>query len=405
MYIIKPKGIFLSDDNNFHKGIVVTEGEKIVWVGDEEDLPSHFTEKGQLIELRDKWLLPGLVNTHVHLEFDASNDVVDNFTSSSKEELLALAQHQGEQLLYSGVTTARDAGSSWNLLELGANSPNLPRLVFCGPPVTAYNGHLFFMGCEAESTKELADAVRIHYEKGATSLKIMATGGQITPNCDPVKAAYSVEQIITIVESAHQYNLPTLAHCLTTEGFAICSAGGVDCIEHCACFVRSKESGLLEREFIPEIFELDDKQKPLLMIGVSTCYNLLNEVRFGRREPTPLEVFKLEQERILFEIVHHLIVLGYPFVIGTDAGVWGTYFNETHLELSLMGERAGMSWQEVVRSATERGAQCLGLGDKVGIIREGYFADLIALDESPQESFNAFEKVSWVMKDGRIVKE
>ncbi len=406
MYLIKAKGIYRSAEANFKEEVVVVDGEKIVWVGEEAKLPPAYAKKCQLVDLSTKWLLPGLVNTHVHLEFDPDvEDVVGSFTQASPEELQALARRQGEQLLLSGVTTARDAGSSWHLLELGSNPKNLPRLIFCGPPVTIHRGHLYFMGCEAQTTAELKNAVKRHYEMGATSLKIMATGGQVTPNSDPVKAAYSVEQIKTIVECAREYNLPTLAHCLTAEGFSICSQGGVDCIEHNACFVRSKESGRLEREFVPEVYKLDDAHKPLLMIGVSTCYNLLNEVRSGLRSPTELESFKLEQEEKLFVIVRQLIALGYPFVIGTDAGVWGTYFDETHLELTLMGERAGMGWSELIYAATEGGAKALGLGDSVGVIREGYYADLIALDVSPQVRADAFEGICWVMKGGQIVRD
>jgi imidazolonepropionase-like amidohydrolase len=406
MYLIKAKGIYRNEEADFKNEVVVVDGEKIVWVGEEAKLPPAYAKECQLIDLSTKWLLPGLVNTHVHLEFDPDvEDVVGSFTQASPEELQALARRQGEQLLLSGVTTARDAGSSWHLLELGSNTKNLPRLIFCGPPVTIHRGHLYFMGCEAQTTAELKSAVKRHYERGATSLKIMATGGQVTPNSDPVKAAYSVEQIKTIVECARQYNLPTLAHCLTVEGFSICSQGGVDCIEHNACFVRSKESGRLEREFDPEVYELDGVQKPLLMIGVSTCYNLLNEVRSGLRTPTELESFKLEQEEKLFAIVRQLIALGYPFVIGTDAGVWGTYFDETHLELTLMGERAGMGWSELIYAATEGGAKALGLGDSVGVIGEGYLADLIALEVSPKERADAFEGVCWVMKGGEIVSD
>ncbi|MDD3996923.1 MAG: amidohydrolase family protein [Sphaerochaetaceae bacterium] len=408
MLLIHAKGVYDNETRSLIGDSLLVDVDRIVGIGMFADLKEHVDTKTELYHLEDLYLFPGLINTHVHLEFDSTTSARVHYISQPPQVRMGRALAQAQTMLLSGVTTVRDAGSSWEMLDITDSSLaalyKLPRLQLCGPPITVTGGHLNFMECEADSHEELVTSVRLHQKRGCSAIKMMVTGGQMTPGSLPERVSYSPEDISVLVDESKRLGLPTVAHCLTTDGFINCMEGNIDSIEHCACFVRNQSNRLLERIYEPKIMEQYRGQSRFFMNGLAASYHTFDRVRAGIDKPNESQIFWLEQEERMFAIFRKLIELGMKPVVGTDAGVSNTYFDETWLELELMCSRGGQSEADVIDIATVNGATCLGMEQEVGKLKVGYKADVIGLVDNPLENIAAFRHVPWIMRDGIIVK-
>jgi imidazolonepropionase-like amidohydrolase len=223
-------------------------------------------------------------------------------------------------MLFSGVTTVRDAGSSWRLLAL--NRPEvrgfmrLPRLRLAGPPLTVTGGHLYYMGGEADSPEELVKAVRRYHKRGCRDLKLVLSGGQLTPGSLPERESYEPAAVTLAVAEAHRLGMTTFAHCLTTTSMVNALRAGVDSIEHGACFVRRADNGLLERVFQPEALEEFRGAGRFFMMGITNNYHALDRWRESSATDER-ERFLLEQEERECAIFRRYVDLGLTPVVGT----------------------------------------------------------------------------------------
>lgn len=408
-YLIYARGIYDSekecvtaaDGMHVKDGIIAQIADFDALYAQQPDLP--------ILDCTDGWLFPGLINTHVHLEFSATDRARLDFLEGTPGTRLLLAAHNAQQLLRSGVTTARDAGSSWTALDIRHPQAQrlvpMPRLQLAGPPLTVTGGHLHFLGEETDTAQDMVRQVRIRQKRGCDAVKLIVTGGQMTPGSMPERVSLTREEIRLAVEEAHLLGMQTFAHCLTTEGFARCMDGGVDCIEHIACFVRNRQNRLLERIYDERVMEAYRGHRRFFMMGLSAGYHQLDAYREGRMACGAREVFRLEQEERMFSIFGRCCELGLVPVCGTDAGTSGTYFGETALELALMVERAGRTTRQAVRSATLDAAACLGLQEETGRLCEGFAADIAVLRENPLENIRAYSRPQRVICRGEIVKE
>ncbi len=403
--IIVSKAVLNTDSGIFEdKAIVVENGKIFAFIAPNEI--SQWTD-AQVIDLKTKYLLPGLINTHVHLEFSASTNPYQDYMQESSDEKLLLALKNAETLLQSGVTTARDAGSSWKALvltkEIVKQRSKIPCLIMAGPPLTVTGGHLHFMGEEADSIPELIKAVRLRKKRGCESIKIMATGGGMTPrSLLPERTSYTLEEIKAVVDTATHLDMTTFAHCYTTEGLVNVIGGNIGSIEHCSCLVRAK-SGLLETVWEEKVMNQFKGKQQFFAIGLSTRgWRTFNDLHSGKRKLNEEEISWLEQKARIFKHFIKLVELGMRPVVGTDAGVTLTTFDETWFELELM-VKAGLSPLDALKAATINGAKCLEMEDAIGKIDIGYSADLIAVTENPLKNISTLKNVEWVMHEGEIL--
>src|SRR5439155_1263149 len=190
-------------------------------------------------------LLPGLVDTHVHLAFDASADPVGALAARSDEEVLEAMVRAGQAALRGGVTTVRDLGDR-NYLSLGLRGrPGLPTIVAAGPPVTTPAGHCHYLGGVAEPTEAgVRAAVREHVERGVDVIKIMASGGTLTPGTYQHLPQFTPELLRAAVDEAHRHGLQVTAH-----AHAVAGIGPVkphDVVRHAPAMLRDIGIGQAE---------------------------------------------------------------------------------------------------------------------------------------------------------------
>src|SRR5947207_1717837 len=182
--------------------LVVIDGGTIVAVGSGAPAP----DGADVVDLSGAALLPGLVDTHVHLAFDASADPVAALAAGSDEETIEARIRAGQAALAGGVTTVRDLGDR-DYLSLGLRGqPGLPTILAAGPPVTTTPaGHCHYLGGAAEPTEAgVRAAVREHVERGVDVIKIMASGGTLTPGTFQHLCQFTPEVLRAAVDEAHR---------------------------------------------------------------------------------------------------------------------------------------------------------------------------------------------------------
>lgn len=406
--LIHGKGVYDSEQRKIsHNSLLIQDGV-IREIGAYEELAQKY-DGVDLLDCPDEYILPGMINTHVHLELTPGESAYAVYVAETEEEHWEKAILHARQMLDSGVTTARDLGSSMDFVKRLKSLSNedrehLPKLQVSGMPLTEKGGHMSFLGEGADTEDELRTSVRKLWEVGCDCIKIIANGGQNTPGSSPENDAYDEKRIRLIVEEAHKLGLTTVTHCLTTSSFLNVMRAGVDCIEHIACFVRTEKEKLLARIYIPEIMEEFRGDHRWFMIGFSNNYHRLDEVREGKKTPSPDEIFWLEQEKREAEIFQNIMDLGLRPVVGTDGGCGFTYFDETWLEVALLVERCGLAEADAIHVATANGAEALGIGERTGQIKEGFDADLILLKENPLEQIRALRNVTHVIRNGILIR-
>jgi len=191
-----------------------------------------------VVDLPGLTLMPGLVDTHLHLCFDATSDPVGHLAETGDGLLREHMAEAARRALRAGVTTVRDLGDRGYLtLDLRDRDPAggagpLPAIVAAGPPITTPGGHCHFLGGAASGERTLRAAVRERAERGVDVIKVMASGGNMTPGSLAHEPQFGVGSLRAIVEEAHGHGLPVTAHAHSARSVADAVAAGVDGIEH-----------------------------------------------------------------------------------------------------------------------------------------------------------------------------
>jgi imidazolonepropionase-like amidohydrolase len=181
----------------------------------------------------DICVLPGLIDAHVHLAFDASSDVVSMINTVDDGQLLAQMAQAARRALQAGITTVRDLGDR-NFLTLKLREQlcgwgdSGPEIIASGPPITTLGGHCHFLGGVAEGPWELRAAVRERAQRGCEVVKVMASGGHLTAGSSPYQSQYELADLRLIVAEAHRLGLRTAAHVHCPQSIADAVAAGFD---------------------------------------------------------------------------------------------------------------------------------------------------------------------------------
>ncbi|MEU6674728.1 amidohydrolase family protein [Streptomyces sp. NPDC046925] len=371
-------------------GAVLTEGADIVAVGARAEVEPLARGVAQWYALPGATVLPGLIDAHVHLVFDASKDPVAVLDAHSDTTLMAAMEERALQFLRSGVTTVRDLGDRGRLTlrlreAITASRVPGPRIVAATTPLTVKGGHCWFLGGEVEGESEIRALVRRNAELGADVIKVMATGGGLTRGGPATwQAQFSAPEIRVVVREARRAGLPVAAHAHGTEGIVAAVMAGVDTIEHCT-WMNRKGLGLRE-----------DVLDAIVAKGIRICPTVSPNWRM-----LPM-FFGAERAKAMFDQVRTMAERGARLIAGTDAGVQRAGCDGLAQSLGFY-QHLGVAPDRVIDMATSEAADALHIGDHVGQLAAGYRADLIAVHGDPLKDVEALGDVRLIMANGTMV--
>lgn len=364
-------------------GAVAVAGARITYVGQREHAPD-----GPVRDLGDVTLLPGLVDCHVHLCADPSAEQFGSSYASMTDlaPVRTLMISNALRLLDAGVTTARDLGSPGSLgtqvRDLLADSPvAAPRILAANAPVTVPGGHTWAMGGEAQGIEGVVARVRQRAAAGADVIKVMVTGGFMTPGTNPARAQFSLAELTALVEEAHTLGLPVTAHALGVEGIERAVRAGADGIEHCAWVTENGS------RFDPGIAQA------IAAAGVVVCPTM-NAACTAESYCCPWD----KREQVIGNL-RRLRAAGVVLIAGTDCGIPLVPFEGFADCLAVFAE-IGMTPREVIGSATTAAARACGLGDVTGRLEPGLAADMIAVPGDPTQETGVLRVPAFVMARG-----
>jgi imidazolonepropionase-like amidohydrolase len=323
----------------------------------------------ELVDLPGATLLPGLVDTHVHLAFDASTDPVGALVAQDDDELLGAMARAAHAQLLAGVTTVRDLGDRAYLalkLRDGAVPGPLPTILAAGPPITTPGGHCHFLGGEASGVDGVRAAVRERAERGVDVVKVMASGGELTPGSVPYEPQFTPDELCALVDEAHRCGLPVTAHAHAVEGIRNALAAGVDGIEHCV--FRTSDGVVAQQELVDALVS---RRVVVGFTGGIAPSDVL---------PPPSIRSLLPAFAVLFARLWREGVL---IVVGTDAGIAPVKPHPTLPYGVAHLASHGVPAADALRTCTATAAQVCGLGDRKGRIAPGYDADLLVVPGDP----------------------
>jgi len=359
--------------------VIVIEGSKIVDVGKESRIDVPEGPDVEEIDCTDKTVLPGLIDAHVHLALGAGRNYEEMF-SHSDHHLLIAGVVNARSILDFGVTTVRDMGTRNRVaFELREASDmgliQTPRLLLSGRAITMTGGHFHYCNAVADGYEGVRRMARFLLAEGADFIKIMASGGG-TPNTDPRRASYSVEELRGACDAAHTVGKTVAAHCQATEAIINAVEAGVDFIEHCRFL---EPSGHNFRE---------DVARDIAKAGIVVSHAIT-----VLPDPRLLEIG--------FENFRGLRRAGVEIIAATD-DLFLDQIGRLPLELELM-VRGGMTPMEAIQSATSRPAKAMGIEQITGTLEKGKEADLIAVNGDPLKDIRTLASPAMVMKGGEII--
>lgn len=366
--------------------------------------PAAF-ENAKLVDLKDKFVLPGLIDMHVHLTFEYRAKYSYSYAPVAipEPDMAVIGAMNARVNLMAGITTVRDlwaAGRSIYAVRDGVNAGHIPgpRIFASGEAISATGGHGDYIWKQeavldtirpdtlCDDAGACRAAVRREIHQGADVIKLMASGGGGDENGKAGSVAeMTFEEMQSVVQAATALDRRVAAHSHGADGIKVALRAGVQSIEH---------GTFLDREGIKLFRETGAYLVPTLSLltRLEQMYANLPPERRGSLEPfiTGMEA----NHRLAFEG-------GVKFAMGSDAGVkpHGTGAEELGRYV-----RIGMTPMQAVMAGTVNAADLLGKPETLGRIAPGAHADIIAVSESPLEDVTRLEAVEFVMKAGTVYK-
>ncbi len=377
-------------------GEILVEGDRIRAVGSSVDHP----QGAKIIDLGDTTLLPGLIDAHVHLFLHPGAEDLQTVEESVPWRTI-LAEQAAKADLLAGFTAERDMGTE------GAGSADSavrdaidrglilgPRLRISGNAIDILGGHedanrfnpaqqVLSNADYANSTDQLIEVIRAQHKQGSSFVKIYETGpDKMIDGVLHTPYQYTEAQLAAAVEEARRLGTRVAVHAMGEPGTLFAAQAGVASIDHSTQL--SDETMRLMRE------------KHISAVPTFAIFDY-----FARNATTPAAAAR-ESEMLEYKIreFKRQVAVGIPFAVGSDVGPFPHGTQAVELELMV---RYGMKPLAVLQADLIEGARLLGWEGQIGLLKPGYFADVIAAPGNPLEDITALERVSFVMKGGAVV--
>lgn len=403
-YIHSGKLIDTRSGNISSEKTIVVEGNKIIDV-----LNGYISGKNKediSIDLKNKVVMPGLIDMHVHIEHEFGprtrlekyilnpSDIAFNSTGYAKSTLMA------------GFTTVRDLGGTGVNISLkkaiSGGKVIGPRVFTAGKSLATTGGHADPTNGSSRkligdpgpkegvvnSVEDAKKAVRQHYKNGADCIKITATGGVLSVAKSGDNPQFTIEEVKAICDTAKDYGMHVAAHAHGDEGMQRAILGGVKTIEH-GTYMSDTTMELMKKHnafLVPTITAGKEVAEKAKVKGYYPAIVVPKALAVG---PQIQGTFARAYKR------------GVGIAFGTDAGVFS--HGKNGKEFGYMVE-AGMPAMETIQSATITNAKILQMETELGQIKKGFLADIIAVNKDPTKNINTMEHVVFVMKDGKVYK-
>ena len=389
-------------------GVVLVEGDKIVDVGANVTVPSN----AQVIDLGDATLSPGFMDAHTHLTLDYTNyqatrlKELQTSTSAKAYSVIPAARATVE----AGFTTVRDVGArtvrSHDYIDVSLRDAIAkgivvgPRMLVATYGIGATGGHFDeaagfrdgLFGPEPDITDGIADgpdavrkAVRFEVRNGADVIKAAVSGGVLSLTDEVDVPQFTPAEMAALVDEAHRLRKKVAVHCHGDQAGREAIEAGADSIEH-ASFFKPETLTLMKNKgtFLT----------PTLLAGEYIKSKLDSY-------PPALQAKALAAFTTRSEMFRNALKIGVKISFGTDAAVFP--HGQNAKEFKLMTD-LGMSPIDALKSATANAAELIGVAQKLGTLEKGKIADVIAMPGDPTQDITATERVSFVMKEGKIIR-
>jgi len=377
-----------------HATVLVEDGKILKIAQNDMNLPKD-TQK---IPLDGQTLLPGFIDAHIHICMDGSPDPVAAGLTESPTITTLKAAEFARRTLMAGVTTVRDMGGRDGIdfgLRQAIDSGLIPgpRMLISGRLICMTGGHGWQIGLEANGPNEVRKAAREQIKAGVDIVKLMATGGVLTPAVEPGSEQLTEEELRAGVEEAHKAGKKTATHAMGTRGIQNALRAGIDSIEHGVYLDDETVSMMMERNspFIPTISALYNIETKGIEAGIPA---------FAVEKTLKVKPFHLESIRMAREA-------GVLVAAGTDAGTPFNLHGENLGEIKLLVDYGGFSPMAAIEAGTRAAARVLGLENELGTVEEGKVADMVLVGGNPLDDIDVLldqESICLVMQGGKIVK-
>ncbi len=410
LIVLKAARLFDGKSNALvQNAVVIVQGDKIVDAANNLPIPSG----AQVIDLGDATLCPGFMDAHTHLTADFSG----NYNEHRLQELdLNVSEHAiratafARATVEAGFTTVRDLGSrfvaSREFVDVALrNSINKgvivgPRMLVATKGIGATGGHFdptngfrdFLFGREPDYTDGIANgpdeirkAVRFEVKNGADVIKAAVSGGVLSLADEVDTPQLTSAEMAALVDESHRLRKKVAVHCHGDQAAREAIEAGVDSIEH-GSFMK------------PETLTIMKKKGTFLTPTLLASDWIMKKID---NYPPALQLKAKEATAARSEMFRNAVKMGIKISFGTDAAVYP--HGQNAKEFKLMVD-LGMTPIDALKSAMANDADLLGIGQKVGTLEKGKFADIIAMPGDPTSDITATERVSFVMKEGKIIR-
>jgi len=385
--------VVVGDGRVLAHATVLVSGERIVKVAEGN---VSIPKDAKKIPMDGQVLLPGFIDSHIHICFDSSADPMTSALNESQTMTTLKAAKAARQTLLAGVTSVRDMGGKDGIdlgLKQAINCGLIPgpRMLASGKLICMTGGHGWQVGLEVNGADAVRKAAREQIKAGVDIVKLMATGGVLTPAVEPGSEQLTEAELKAGVEEAHKAGRKTATHAMGTKGILNALRAGIDTIEH-GVYLDEEAVSLMVEKNVP------------LVPTLSAMFNILNKgieagiPAFAVEKTHKVKPFHLESIRMARDA-------GVRIAMGTDAGTPFNIHGDNLSELKFLVD-CGFSPMEAIEAGTRIAAQVLGMEKELGTIEEGKLADLVLIEGNPLEDIEILlkrELIRLVMKGGKQI--